>query len=92
LGIGDWGLGVGDWWLGIGVQAQLTDYGRAGTYREGSGRRHVEVHMFNVARFYSKGRAQRSGPRWFALPDERVPRCALIEAIEALRECFDLLF
>ena len=37
-----------DWGLGIGVQAQLTDYGRAGTYREGGGRRHVEEYMFDV--------------------------------------------
>jgi hypothetical protein len=64
--MGGGALTAGDWGLGIGVQAQLTDYGRAGTYREGSGRRHVEVHMFNVARF--------------------------VNALQALRECFDLLF
>jgi len=52
--------------LGIGVQAQLTDYGRAGTYGEGSRRGHVEEHMFDVARF--------------------------VEALEALRECIDLVF
>ena len=52
--------------LGIGVQAQLTDYGRAGTYGEGSGRRHVEEYMFDVT--------------------------GLVYTLEALRECFDLVF
>jgi len=70
LGAEGWGLGIGaggwDWGLGIGVQAQLTDYGRAGTYREGSGRRHVEEYMFDVT--------------------------GLVYTLEALRECFDLVF
>jgi hypothetical protein len=52
----------------------------------------MKADVFYVAGFFSKRRAQRSGPRWFSSPSERVPRCALVEAHAALREALDMVF